>query len=168
MMSEEYELGHHFIVIVDNMYMVPYLKLFCCFRSTGFVLEGFPRTPDEARYLAETGLFPDAALILTVEDTDVIGRLLPPKMDKWKAKRDKRLAKKQRIKDKAKKKRDALIAKRRDELLKEMAEKKAERAVSVFSHSPPLGPTFGVFLWVQLECFAFAYVTVIFTLCFSS
>lgn len=52
-------------------------------------------------------------------------------MDKWKAKRDKRLAKKQRIKDKAKKKRDALIAKRRDELLKEMAEKKAERAVSV-------------------------------------
>ncbi|CAH1800209.1 unnamed protein product, partial [Owenia fusiformis] len=31
------------------------------FKSTGFVLEGFPRTQDEVRYLGELGLFPDAA-----------------------------------------------------------------------------------------------------------
>ena len=76
-----------------------------CRRSTGFVLEGFPRTADEARYLAEVGLFPDAALIMTVSDGDVIGRLLPPKLEKWRVKRDKRLAKKAKKKEKAKKKR---------------------------------------------------------------
>lgn len=74
-------------------------------RSTGFVLEGFPRTPEEAKYLAEVGLFPDTALVLAVEDNDVISRLLPPRLNKWKIKRDKRLAKKQKKKDKAKKKR---------------------------------------------------------------
>ena len=74
-------------------------------RSTGFVLEGFPRTADEARYLADLGLFPDAALVMTVSDGDVIGRLLPPKLDKWKVKRNKRLDKKAKKKEKAKKKR---------------------------------------------------------------
>lgn len=51
------------------------------------------------------GFFPDAALIMTVSDGDVIGRLLPPKLDKWRVKRDKRLAKKAKKKEKAKKKR---------------------------------------------------------------
>lgn len=74
-------------------------------RSTGFILEGFPRTGEEARYLAEMGLFPDCAIMLGVEDTDVIGRLLPPKLDKWKMKRDKKEAKKQKKREKAKKKR---------------------------------------------------------------
>lgn len=74
-------------------------------RSTGFILEGFPRTTDEVRHLQEAGLYPDAAIILQVSDDDVIGRLLPPKLDKWKAKRDKRLAKKARKKEKAQKKR---------------------------------------------------------------
>ena len=35
-------------------------------RSTGFVLEGFPRTSEEVRYLQDAGLFPDAAIILQV------------------------------------------------------------------------------------------------------
>ncbi|KAK7500075.1 hypothetical protein BaRGS_00008622, partial [Batillaria attramentaria] len=98
------------------------------FKSTGFVLEGFPRTADEARYLSEAGLFPDAALIMTVSDGDVIGRLLPPKLDKWRVKRDKRLAKKARKKEKAKKKRDAAMQKRREELIKERDQRRAERA----------------------------------------
>lgn len=55
--------------------------------------------------MAEMGLFPDAALILNVEDSDVIARLLPPKLDKWKVKRDKRLEKKRKKKEKAQKKR---------------------------------------------------------------
>ncbi|XP_050391523.2 adenylate kinase 9 [Patella vulgata] len=75
------------------------------FKSTGFILEGFPRTADEVRYLAEMGLFTDAALILSVTDADVIGRLLPPKLDIWKIKRDKRVAIKEKRKEKAKKKR---------------------------------------------------------------
>lgn len=55
--------------------------------------------------MAEMGLFPDSAIILNVEDSDVIGRLLPPKLDKWRVKRDKRLEKKRKKKEKAQKKR---------------------------------------------------------------
>lgn len=51
------------------------------------------------------GLFPDVACILNVEVEDVINRLLPPKMVKWTVRRDKKLAIKQRKKEKAKKKR---------------------------------------------------------------
>ena len=70
---------------------------FCFFcRSTGFILEGFPRTDAEARYLASSGLFPDLAVLLAVEDTDIVDRLLPPLLKKWRTKRDKREAEKQR------------------------------------------------------------------------
>ena len=69
---------------------------FC--RSTGFILEGFPRNEFEARYLANFGLFPDAAIMLAVEDNDIANRLLPPLLEKWKKKRDKRLAEKERLK----------------------------------------------------------------------
>ena len=51
------------------------------------------------------GLFPDAAILLGVEDTDIVDRLLPGKLEKWKVKRDKRLA------EKAKKKEIAMKAK---------------------------------------------------------
>ena len=51
-----------------------------------------------------TGLFPDAAVILKVNDKDIISRILPNKMAIWTRKRDKRLAireakKQQRIKE---------------------------------------------------------------------
>ena len=78
-------------------------------RSTGFVLEGFPRNVDECSYLGEQGLFPDAAILLAVEDTDVIGRLLPPKLQKWKERRDRRNEKKRRIKEKKQKKRVCVL-----------------------------------------------------------
>ena len=40
--------------------------LLLIFRSTGFILEGFPSKPDEMRYLAENGLYPDVVTILQV------------------------------------------------------------------------------------------------------
>lgn len=52
------------------------------------MLEGFPRTADEVRWMAEGGYFPDTAIIINSEDSDIIGRLLPPKMEQWKAKRN--------------------------------------------------------------------------------
>ena len=45
------------------------------------------------------GLFPDAAIVLGVEDTDIVDRLLPGKLEKWKVKRDKRLAEKAKQKE---------------------------------------------------------------------
>ncbi|CAG5120480.1 unnamed protein product, partial [Candidula unifasciata] len=97
------------------------------FKSTGFVLEGFPRTVEEARYLQDSGLFPDAAIILQASENDVIGRLLPPKLDIWRAKRNKRLAKKARNKAKGQAKREAAMAKRREVLIKERDERRAVR-----------------------------------------
>ena len=92
------------------------------YRSTGFVLEGFPRSSEECAYVGEQGLFPDAAIILAVEDTDVIGRLLPPKMQKWKERRDRRNEKKQKWKER----RD-----RRNEKKQRIKEKKQKKKVSM-------------------------------------
>ena len=66
-------------------------------------MEGFPRTEAEARYLSSSGLFPDVAVILAVEDTEIADRLLPPLLDKWRKKRDKREAEKERQRALAKK-----------------------------------------------------------------
>ncbi|MXQ85624.1 hypothetical protein E5288_WYG001326 [Bos mutus] len=48
--------------------------------STGFVLDGFPRYPDEVQFLGEHGLFPDAAVFIQVDDQDISDRLLPDDM----------------------------------------------------------------------------------------
>jgi adenylate/nucleoside-diphosphate kinase len=66
--------------------------------SSGFILEGFPRNELEARYLANSGYFPDAVILMAVEDTEIVNRLIPPLLEKWKKKRDKRLAEKERLK----------------------------------------------------------------------
>ena len=89
------------------MYILCHIHVFTlrsC-RSTGFILEGFPHNVDEAEYMASQGLFPDCAVIVSVEDTDVISRLLPPKMERWKEKRNKKLEKRNKKKEKARKKR---------------------------------------------------------------
>merc|ERR1712178_300608 len=67
------------------------------------------------------------AIILAVEDGDVISRLLPPKQERWRARRAKVLAARAEKKEIKQKKREAEIAKRREQLVKEMEEKKAER-----------------------------------------
>ena len=84
-------------------------------RSAGVIIEGFPSTTDEAEFMATkgiiyhslylsqpssyyaylwcfTGLFPDATIILKVDNEDVVKRILPNKMVIWRRKRDKRLA----------------------------------------------------------------------------
>ena len=66
-------------------------------------MEGFPRPEAEARYLSSSGLFPDIAVILAVEDTEIVDRLLPPLLEKWRKKRDKREAEKERQRALAKK-----------------------------------------------------------------
>ena len=51
------------------------------FKSTGFVLEGFPRTNEEAQFLINSGMFPDCIVMLSVSDEDVINRVLPGKLE---------------------------------------------------------------------------------------
>ncbi|NWW94225.1 KAD9 kinase, partial [Rhynochetos jubatus] len=69
------------------------------FRSTGFILDGFPRTSDEARYLSERGLCPDVAVYIQVEESDVLDRLFPPRLKKWKERQYKKMENKKKLKD---------------------------------------------------------------------
>lgn len=55
--------------------------------------------------MAEGGYFPDIVIFLTASDSDVSGRLLPPKVEHWKQRRAKKLEKKQKLKEKKQKKR---------------------------------------------------------------
>ncbi|NWH78522.1 KAD9 kinase, partial [Piaya cayana] len=69
------------------------------FRSTGFILDGFPRTLDEAQYLSTRGLCPDVAIFIQVEESDVLDRLLPPRLEKWKERQCKKMQNKKILKD---------------------------------------------------------------------
>ncbi|XP_052637201.1 adenylate kinase 9-like isoform X6 [Harpia harpyja] len=96
------------------------------FRSTGFILDGFPRTLDEAQYLSERGLCPEVAVYIQVEESDVLDRLFPPRLKKWKERQYKKMENKKKLKDLKAKIRDERIARRREELLAEKNQKKQE------------------------------------------
>lgn len=49
--------------------------------------------------MSAAGLFPDAAILLAVEETEIVNRLLAPKLNKWRVKRDKRVAEKEKQKE---------------------------------------------------------------------
>ncbi|XP_059501210.1 adenylate kinase 9 isoform X2 [Stegostoma tigrinum] len=96
------------------------------FKSTGFVLDGFPATAEEVQYLVKCSLFPDAAIFIKVEERNVLNWILPSRLEKWKEKRRQKLERKNKIKELKKKIRDEKIEKRRQELLAERAEKRKE------------------------------------------
>ncbi|NWV60698.1 KAD9 kinase, partial [Malurus elegans] len=74
------------------------------FRSTGFILDGFPRSSDEAKYLSDRGLCPDVAVYIQVEESNILDRLFPPRLEKWKDRRRKKKEYKRNLKElKAKK-----------------------------------------------------------------
>uniref|UniRef100_A0A8D1T480 AAA+ ATPase domain-containing protein n=1 Tax=Sus scrofa TaxID=9823 RepID=A0A8D1T480_PIG len=95
-------------------------------RSTGFVLDGFPRYPDEVQFLGEHGFFPDAAVFIQVDDQDIFDRLLPAQISKWKVKQKKKLERKKQIKEMKAKIKEDMISKRRAELLLEREKKRKE------------------------------------------
>uniref|UniRef100_A0A671F8J8 Uncharacterized protein n=1 Tax=Rhinolophus ferrumequinum TaxID=59479 RepID=A0A671F8J8_RHIFE len=101
-------------------------------RSTGFILDGFPRYPDEVQFLGEHGFFPDAAVFIQVDDQDVSDRLLPPLIEKWKLKQKKKLDRKNLIKEMKAKIKDDMISRRRAELLAEKEKKKKAEVSKTF------------------------------------
>ena len=86
---DNYVFVHCSVVHVHKCMLV---YVFLC-RSRGFIMEGFPQTGEELRYLSSKGLFPDATLVLQVEEQHVVDRLLPGKMEIWRRKRDHRIEK---------------------------------------------------------------------------
>ncbi|XP_074845222.1 adenylate kinase 9 [Carettochelys insculpta] len=97
-------------------------------RSTGFILDGFPRTSEEAQYLSERGLCPDVAVFIQVEESDISDRLLPPRLKKWKDRQNKKMENRKKLKDMKEKIKVEKIAKRRAELLAEQAKKKEKNS----------------------------------------
>ncbi|KAM5256541.1 LOW QUALITY PROTEIN: adenylate kinase 9 [Ctenodactylus gundi] len=95
-------------------------------RSTGFILDGFPRFPEEAQFMGERGFFPDAAVFIQVDDQDIYDRLLPFQIEKWKLKQQKKLERKNLIKTMKAKIKEDMIAKRRAELMLERERKRKE------------------------------------------
>ncbi|XP_075059003.1 adenylate kinase 9 isoform X2 [Mixophyes fleayi] len=89
------------------------------FRSLGFILDGFPNTVEEVQYIGECGFFPDIAVLLEAEESDICDRLLPPRLAKWQERQRNKEEREQKLRDMKKNIRDKQIAKRREELLAE-------------------------------------------------
>lgn len=74
------------------------------FKSRGFVLDGFPNNEAQAQYMIQRGLYPDAVIILRVDDETVVKRLIGPRFQSWRekviARKNKRMAKAARKKEK--------------------------------------------------------------------
>eukprot|EP00111_Clytia_hemisphaerica_P024229 TCONS_00071384-protein len=96
------------------------------FKSTGFILEGFPRNAEEAKYLAAEGFFPDGCIALTCEDKNIVDRLLPAALARWKARRERTLAKRERKYQAETKLREAERIRRKREKIKEREQRKKE------------------------------------------
>ncbi|XP_063757950.1 adenylate kinase 9 [Eleginops maclovinus] len=88
------------------------------YKSTGFILEGFPYDSDEVQYMSQRRLFPDLVIIMSVDVTDVQNRLLPTYLESWRERRDRRESQLNLLRDLRKKNREENIAKRRAELTK--------------------------------------------------
>jgi len=98
-------------------------------RSTGFILEDLPHLSDEASLLGENGFFPDAAVVLEVEDSDAVARLLPPRLARWRSRRQQVLERRRQKKERKRGRREAAIERRRAKLLRQAEKRKAERQV---------------------------------------
>ena len=98
-------------------------------RSTGFILEDLPHAVDEAALLGEAGLYPDAAIVLEMEDTDAVARLLPPRLARWRSRRQQVLERRRQKNERRRQRREEAMEKRRAKLQKEAEKRKAEREV---------------------------------------
>ncbi|XP_026522287.1 adenylate kinase 9 [Notechis scutatus] len=110
--------------VLDNIVLDWWMKE--PFRSTGFILDGFPRIGEEVQYLGERSLFPDIVVCLETEEDDISDRLLMKQVLKWKEKQAKKMEKKKQIKEMKAKVRVKQIARRRAELLTEQTRRKLE------------------------------------------
>ena len=100
-------------------------------RSTGFILEGFPRTSDDVRLMTESGLFLDVVLSLGLEEEHAQKRLLPGRMKRWKEKTRLRLERRKARRAMRTKEKEDDRQKAIDKRTKEFWEVKEEQRVSL-------------------------------------
>ncbi|KAG7316817.1 hypothetical protein KOW79_020358 [Hemibagrus wyckioides] len=93
------------------------------YKSSGFILEGFPQHSEEVSFLVEHHLYPDTIILMSVEVSEVVKRLLPPRLDRWRDRCTRRRGQMQILKELRSKIREEAVAQRRAELLSEYAPK---------------------------------------------
>ncbi|KAM3176029.1 hypothetical protein ACTXT7_007329 [Hymenolepis weldensis] len=105
------------------------------YRSKGFVLEGFPQTAEDVTYMLENNLLVDFVIFLNAEATDLLPRLLPDRLAKWKVKMAKIMTNKRIVADWRAEKKKRIREERRKILIKKINEKKDYQTVSQFRNS---------------------------------
>ncbi|XP_061587402.1 adenylate kinase 9 [Cololabis saira] len=89
------------------------------YRSTGFILEGFPGDSEEVEYMLQRQLFPDIVVVMELDITDVQKHLLSTCLEKWRELNNYREAQLKLLCDLRRKNREESISKRRAELMAE-------------------------------------------------
>ncbi|TGZ75841.1 hypothetical protein CRM22_000159 [Opisthorchis felineus] len=90
------------------------------YKSTGFILEGFPMSADELQFLVDSNYFPDFAVFLNTDVGEVISRLLPIRLDFWRKRMAKKAANAAELKAWKARKKEITREKRRGEILAEL------------------------------------------------
>ncbi|KAI7799765.1 adenylate kinase 9 [Triplophysa rosa] len=89
------------------------------YKSTGFILEGFPQNHEEVSFMVERHLFPDVVAVMSVEVAEVVQRLLPARLMRWRERRDCRREQLRLVAKLQRELREKAITQRRAELMAE-------------------------------------------------
>ncbi|XP_072219011.1 adenylate kinase 9 [Leuresthes tenuis] len=111
-------VGEQLSAQILDMVIAPYWKQEP-YRSTGFILEGFPHDAEEVQYMLDQQLFPDFVIVLEVDVVDVQKRLLPVYLENWRELRNNRKEQLKFLQDLRKKNREEKVSNRRAELMAE-------------------------------------------------
>uniref|UniRef100_A0A915EUU8 Adenylate kinase 9 n=1 Tax=Echinococcus canadensis TaxID=519352 RepID=A0A915EUU8_9CEST len=97
------------------------------YRSKGFILESFPRSAGDVTYMLEANLLVDFAIVLNAEVGDLVPRLLPALLAKWKVKVAKVEANRKIVADWKAQKRKRIREERRKMIINSLNEKRIAR-----------------------------------------
>ncbi|KAI5085667.1 adenylate kinase 9 isoform X2, partial [Silurus meridionalis] len=113
-LSDGQPLPHNILenVLLQFWHQEPY-------KSTGFILEGFPQNSEEVSFLVENNLYPDTTLNMSIDVSEVVKRLLPPRLERWRERCARRRGQMELLKQLRNQIREEAVAKRRAELLPE-------------------------------------------------
>ncbi|KAF8572392.1 hypothetical protein P879_00856 [Paragonimus westermani] len=95
------------------------------YKSTGFILEGYPASAEQLRFLIDANYFPDLVIMLNTGAEEVIARVLPNRLDLWRKKTAKIAANALALKEWKAKRKELAKERRRAELLEELQAKRA-------------------------------------------
>ena len=98
--------------------------------SKGFILEGFPRTADDVTYMVESNLLVDFVIVMNAEAEDLVPRLLPERLAKWKVRQAKIAANRKIVSDWKAQKRQRIREERRKTIKQSLSEKRMARLVN--------------------------------------